>query len=64
MSCYLVRTMKALNMMPSTWWIFDMLTDYTLAFSAFILGKNIVTGKRMQTLKYESWEKEFTMSCM
>ena len=46
MSCYLVRTMKALNMMPSTWWIFDMLTDYTLAFSAFILGKNIVTGKK------------------
>ena len=42
MSCYLVRTMKTLNMMPGTWWIFDMLTDYILAFSAFILGKNIV----------------------
>lgn len=53
--------MKTLNMMPGTWWIFDMLTDYILAFSAFILGKNIVTGKRMQTLKHKSWDKEFTM---
>ena len=62
MSCYLVRTMKALNMVPGTSWVFDMVSDYTLEFSAFILGKNTVTDKRMQTLKYKSWDKEFTMS--
>ena len=54
--------MKALNMVPDTSWVFDMVSDYTLEFSAFILGKNIVTDKRMQTLKYKSWDKEFTMS--